>query len=107
MVLSLHKSGPDGPTETERQCFDISIDSPIQILSCYATLSNTLLPAYSGIHDPAVARIFECGCPDAIEKDESQVTQSTVIIPEVANATRGQNTVNQVGGIGRQHYIIS
>ncbi|KAN0102138.1 hypothetical protein V8E51_012648 [Hyaloscypha variabilis] len=68
VVLSLHKMEPDGPTEIKRQCYDISIDHPIHILSCYATSLNTLLPAYSSMHDGATARVFECGCPDAVSR---------------------------------------
>ncbi len=59
---------PDGPTEIKRQCYDISIDHPIHVLSCYATSPNTLLPAYSSMHDVATARVFECGCPDAVSR---------------------------------------
>ncbi len=66
------------PTKTKRLCDDISIDS---------TTSNTLLPAYSSMHNPITARIFECGCPDAISKDGSQITQLPVIIHEVINTS--------------------
>lgn len=101
MVLNLHKSEPNGPTETKRQCYDISIDHPIHILSCYATSSNTLLPAYSSMDDATMARVFECGCPDAVSKDDSQITLSPIIIPGIINTSGRQHVVNQDSRMGR------
>lgn len=101
VVLSLHKSKPNGPTEIKRQCYDISIDHPIHILSCYATSLNTLLPAYSSIHDATIVRTFECGCRDAVSKDDSQITPSPVIIPGIINISGRQFVVNQDSRVGR------
>jgi hypothetical protein len=53
------------------------------------------------VHDASTARIFECGCPEAVSKDDSQITQSPVIIPDIINTPRRQHTANQDSRIGR------
>ena len=59
-------SRPDENDSTKRRHFEISIDSPFNILSCRATQANTSLPAYtSGGTTPSSADEFECGCPGA------------------------------------------
>jgi len=59
-------SRPDENDSTKRRHFEISIDSPFNILSCRATQANISLPAYSaGGATPAPADEFECGCPGA------------------------------------------
>lgn len=62
--MRLSKLDPNDPTR--RRHFEISIDSPINLLSCKATLANTSLPAYSSPHQTNDAlRLYECGCPGA------------------------------------------
>ena len=62
--MRLSKTDPDKPNK--RRHFEISIDSPFNILSCRATQANTLLPAYSS-PDPMSALTSHdqatCGCP--------------------------------------------
>ncbi len=59
-------SRPDENDPSKRRHFEISIDSPFNILSCRATQANTSLPAYtSGGAHPSSADEFECGCPGA------------------------------------------
>lgn len=54
---------------TRRRHFEISIDSPMHILSCLATQANTALPAYSSAapssDDPDAS---ECHCPGAASR---------------------------------------
>ena len=58
-------SRPDENDRNKRRHFEISIDSPFNIMSCRATQANISLPAYStGSHAGATDE-FECGCPGA------------------------------------------
>ncbi|KAK5034247.1 hypothetical protein LTS07_003167 [Exophiala sideris] len=64
--IVMRLSRPDENDSTKRRHFEISIDSPFNILSCRATQANISLPAYSaGGTAPAPADEYECGCPGA------------------------------------------
>ena len=66
MQIVMRLSRPDEKEAGKRRHFEISIDSPFNILSCRATLANTSLPAYSrGGATPSQTDEFECGCPGA------------------------------------------
>lgn len=59
-------SRPDENDPNKRRHFEISIDSPFNIMSCRATQANTSLPAYSsGRQSLSSTDEFECGCPGA------------------------------------------
>lgn len=59
-------SRPDENDSGKRRHFEISIDSPFNIMSCRATQANISLPAYSsGDAAPRATDEFECGCPGA------------------------------------------
>ena len=59
-------SRPDAVDPTKRRHFEISIDSPFNILSCRATQANTSLPAYTSPESASLlTEHFECGCPGA------------------------------------------
>ena len=59
-------SRPDEHEPNKRRHFEISIDSPLTLLSCRATLANISLPAYSaGGATSGTTNEFECGCPGA------------------------------------------
>lgn len=62
-------SRPDENDPAKRRHFEISIDSPFNILSCRATQANTSLPAYSagGATAPS-AEEYACGCPGAASR---------------------------------------
>ena len=69
--MRLSKLDPNDPTR--RRHFEISIDSPINLLSCKATLANTSLPAYSSPNQTNDAlRLYECGCPGASLRTEAR-----------------------------------
>lgn len=56
----------DEKEPTKRRHFDISIESPLRILSCLVAQSNIDLPAYlSPIQGPEASRAHECGCAGA------------------------------------------
>ena len=59
-------SRPDENDPTKRRHFEISIDSPFNILSCRATQANTSLPVYASSNIvPSPTDEFDCGCPGA------------------------------------------
>ncbi|KAI9766327.1 MAG: hypothetical protein M1840_006591 [Geoglossum simile] len=62
--IILRLSRPDKDDPSKRRHFEISIDSPLHILSCHATARNTSLPAYCP-GPPNGDASYACGCPDA------------------------------------------
>ena len=64
--IIMRLSKPDENDATKRRHFEISIDSPLHILSCRATQANTSLPAYTSPESAqAGTSQYECGCPGA------------------------------------------
>lgn len=64
----------------KRRHFEISIDSPISILSCRATSANLALPEYSGPNAGIVGLQRVCGCPNAAMSNTSPAS-STGSVP--------------------------
>jgi arrestin-related trafficking adapter 3/6 len=74
-------SRPDETDSSKRRHFEISIDSPFNILSCRATQANISLPAYSaGGHGRTSADEYECGCPGATMR-----RRNTPPVPQIPN----------------------
>ncbi|KAL8701499.1 MAG: hypothetical protein Q9224_000476 [Gallowayella concinna] len=70
IVMRLSK--PDLVDPTKRRHFEISIDSPLHILSCRATQANIALPAYSSPESVTLlTEHAECGCPGAHRRRNS------------------------------------
>lgn len=64
IVMRLSRLDENDPNKCHH--FEISIDSPFNILSCRATQANTSLPVYSpGGQTTSGLDEFECGCPGA------------------------------------------
>lgn len=86
-------SRPDENDSAKRRHFEISIDSPFNILSCRATQANISLPAYSaGGTNPPAADEFECGCPGAALRRRSTPNASQNPIPSLSNPALPNNT---------------
>ena len=82
-------SRPDENDSSKRRHFEISIDSPFNILSCRATQANTSLPAYdTGDMGPVQAEEFDCGCPGAALRRRNSPPTGT---QQAANATSRTN----------------
>lgn len=98
-------SRPDENDSAKRRHFEISIDSPFNILSCRATQANISLPAYSaGLSTPSPADEFECGCPGAAFRRRSTPPVSQNQVPTLAQPTpNGPNVqrswTNDSGGL--------
>jgi len=99
-------SRPDENDSSKRRHFEISIDSPFNILSCRATQANISLPAYSAggtAADPADE--FECGCPGAAVRRRNTPPVSQNRVPTVNNSAddgpRGvhRSWTNDSGGL--------
>lgn len=57
---------------SKRRHFEISIDSPLHILSCRATQANIALPAYTSPESVTLlTEHAECGCPGAERRRNS------------------------------------
>ncbi|KAL8709996.1 MAG: hypothetical protein Q9220_005267 [cf. Caloplaca sp. 1 TL-2023] len=70
IVMRLSK--PDQIDPTKRRHFEISIDSPLHILSCRATQANIALPAYTSPESVTLlTEHAECGCPGALRRRNS------------------------------------
>ncbi|MCJ1401206.1 hypothetical protein MMC11_004418 [Xylographa trunciseda] len=90
IVMRLSKPDTDDPTK--RRHFEISIDSPFNILSCRATQANTALPAYSSPESVSdVADQFECGCPDAPRRRNTSLFSASTMssLRSVTNVSSG------------------
>lgn len=61
VVLRLSKSDPQPTDPNKRRYFEISIDSPVHLLSCRCTNANTQLPTY-GDSSLAVSARLPCPC---------------------------------------------
>lgn len=80
-------SRPDENDPNKRRHFEISIDSPFNILSCRATQANTSLPAYtSGDTASVPAEEYDCGCPGAALRRRNSPPVSTQQVTAVANS---------------------
>lgn len=65
-------SKPDIADPTKRRHFEISIDSPFNILSCRATQANIALPAYTSPESTTLLTEHSaCGCPGAPRRRNS------------------------------------
>lgn len=77
-------SRPDENDSAKRRHFEISIDSPFNILSCRATQANISLPAYdAGGTAPTPADEFECGCPGAALRRRNTPPVSQNRVPQI------------------------
>ena len=99
-------SRPDETDSSKRRHFEISIDSPFNILSCRATQANISLPAYSaGGGASGSADEFECGCPGAALRRRNTPPVSQSRIQTVTSSTDGPNPgvsrswTNDTGGL--------
>jgi arrestin-related trafficking adapter 3/6 len=76
-MLRLVKLEPDGSGGQVRKAYEVSIESPVMILSCLATRARTSLPEYCGSNPGAPPKTYECGCPNANTIPGSTSTSTT------------------------------
>ena len=75
-------SKPDQVDPSKRRHFEISIDSPLHILSCRATQANVALPSYTSPESVTLlTEHAECGCPGALRRRNSPSS----LLPPVQN----------------------
>lgn len=111
-------SKPDTDDPSKRRHFEISIDSPFNILSCRATQANTALPAYAA---PELSNTqteqFECGCPDSARRrnihsfigpSASSIQDSTASVDDVEGLTRppAAHIHDQEPGLSRPMHLL-
>lgn len=109
--IVMRLSRPDHRDPTKRRHFEISIDSPLNILSCRATSANTALPAYSSAAPLSDGRqSAACQCPGSLVRPTASSarhrmsTGSTpsaqglrrAAVPPAGGAAGGEGGVNTV-----------
>ena len=96
-------SRPDENDSAKRRHFEISIDSPFNILSCRATQANISLPAYSaGGSGQAGADEYDCGCPGAaMRRRNTPPTGASTATTQANNPAPGvqRSWTNDDGGL--------
>ncbi|EEH21171.2 hypothetical protein PABG_03402 [Paracoccidioides brasiliensis Pb03] len=96
--IVLRLSRPDEKDPSKRRHFEISIDSPLHIMSCLAAQSNLYLPAYSSPCEPTAQYLCQpqsqnmyCGCKlatrdyDSTRNNTSNIPPSTRNVPHVSD----------------------
>ena len=97
IVMRLSKPDPSGASK--RRHFEISIDSPLHILSCRATQANTALPAYSSPESATMlTEHYECGCPGATKRKNSPLLLPTR--PDPANEGLAPSSNQRPASVG-------
>ncbi|RKF58441.1 putative arrestin-related trafficking adapter C2D10.04 [Erysiphe neolycopersici] len=85
ILIRLSRADTDDPSK--RRHYEISVDSPISLLNCRATLANISLPEYSGLNLETQGVQHVCGCRSSIQAN--QISASL-------------NPVNEVGSMAHQ-----
>ena len=75
--MRISRPDTEDPTGKKRRHFEISIDSPFNILDCRATHVNTHLPAYAGEPRQGTTYHSTCGCPDATKVATTNTSPSS------------------------------
>jgi arrestin-related trafficking adapter 3/6 len=106
--IVMRLSRPDENDSNKRRHFEISIDSPFNIMSCRATQANISLPAYSaGGQSTQPADEFDCGCPGAalLRRNTPPTSTHQAAIgangsnPNLPNAGVSRSWTNDDGGL--------
>ena len=95
-------SRPDENDSIKRRHFEISIDSPFNILSCRATQANISLPAYSaGGNGQTSADEYDCGCPGAAMRRRNTPPTAPLSVNTQTNPAPGvqRSWTNDDGGL--------
>jgi arrestin-related trafficking adapter 3/6 len=95
-------SRPDENDSSKRRHFEISIDSPFNILSCRATQANISLPAYSaGGNGQTGTDEYDCGCPGAAMRRRNTPPAPGTTMNAQGNAAPGvqRSWTNDDGGL--------
>lgn len=114
-------SREDNENPGKRRHFEISIDSPISILSCRATQANLALPEYSGRNADIVGLQRVCGCPNAATSNSSPASSSGSVptldslngldalenaIPSLARPPQAHLSTNAAAGVQRPIHML-
>lgn len=102
-MMRISRPDAQDPTGKKRRHFEISIDSPFNVLSCRASNANLALPEYSGAGPDVFDQQRVCGCPNAAVTNASPAS-STGSIPTMESTNpdfvSGAIPIPQVGTPG-------
>lgn len=90
IIMRISRLDTDDPAGKKRRHFEISIDSPISLLSCQATQANLALPEYSVPDMMSQTAQRVCGCPNAAMMETSP-TSSLESVPQLPNSASSGN----------------
>ncbi|CUS06858.1 unnamed protein product [Tuber aestivum] len=89
IVMRLSKADPNDPGK--RRHFEISIDSPLHILSCRAAGANTALPAYNSPNPGIASSGTQCSCPPLTRRNSPRDGPPTLNVDtQVGHLSSGQ-----------------
>ncbi|KAG4435804.1 hypothetical protein IFR05_008725 [Cadophora sp. M221] len=121
IVLRISRLDAEDPTGKKRRHFEISIDSPISLLSCRATQANLALPSYSHGSSNLLSQQHVCGCPNselatppAISGLDNQndpngnggFSGSENALPDLARPPQAHLSTNAASGVQRPIHLI-
>lgn len=81
ILIRLSRADTDDPSK--RRHYEISVDSPISLLNCRATLANISLPEYSGLNLETQGTQQACGCQNSIKTN--QIAASLYSLNEISS----------------------
>ncbi|KAE8444877.1 hypothetical protein EG329_014125 [Mollisiaceae sp. DMI_Dod_QoI] len=116
IVMRISRLDADDPTGKKRRHFEISIDSPISILSCRATQANLALPEYSDLSAGGMNMQRVCGCPNAAASNTTSSFASNDVgnlsggvenaMPDLARPPQAHLAMNAAAGVQRPIHLL-
>lgn len=115
IVMRISRLDADDPTGKKRRHFEISIDSPISLLSCRATQANLALPEYSDLNAGRMNMQRVCGCPNAATSNMTSSFETTDFgnpngmenaLPDLARPPQAHLAMNGAAGVQRPIHLI-
>lgn len=111
--MRISRLDTDDPSGKKRRHFEISIDSPISLLSCRATQANLALPEYSDLNAGRVNLQTVCGCPNAAAANSTSSlsndlgnTSNMIDLPDLARPPQAHLSINAAAGVQRPIHLI-
>ncbi|KAI1001969.1 hypothetical protein K3495_g6233 [Podosphaera aphanis] len=78
ILIRLSRADTNDPSK--RRHYEISVDSPISLLSCRASLANISLPEYSGLNRDTLNTHQVCGCINTAPSNETLLSPESALL---------------------------
>lgn len=120
IVMRISRLDADDPAGKKRRHFEISIDSPISLLSCRATQANLALPEYSNLDAERQGQQHVCGCPNSAALAMAPASNLTLetnmasgasmgnenALPDLARPPQAHLSTNAAAGVQRPIHLL-